>query len=144
MPELVTGDALARWVKSKHAEPAADPIIAALTPLKRSVRTMTFDGGLKSAQHRRIGKACAPKLTWQIHLRAIKERAMRITTFYCDGGSPRGSGLARFIRSNYQKFRHGLRSGNENDLTGKHRPRHWRHHQLIRVLLLQLESAQMI
>ena len=59
--ERKTGYALSRKVKTRHADGVAAAVIAALSPLKSLVRTVTFDNGLEFAQHERITVATGAK-----------------------------------------------------------------------------------
>lgn len=60
--ERKTGFGLVRKVKTRHAEGVATAIIEALKPMKRLVRTITFDNGLEFAQHGRIAAAVGAKI----------------------------------------------------------------------------------
>lgn len=60
--ERKTGFGLVRKVKTRHAEGVATAIIDALEPIKRLVRSITFDNGLEFAQHDRIAAAVGAKI----------------------------------------------------------------------------------
>ena len=60
--ERKTGFGIIRKVKTRNAGNVAAAIIEALEPLKRLVRTITFDNGLEFSQHRRIASAVGAKI----------------------------------------------------------------------------------
>jgi IS30 family transposase len=60
--ERKTGYALVRRVKTRHAAGVATAIISALKPLKRLVRTITFDNGTEFTQHARIAAETGAKV----------------------------------------------------------------------------------